>query len=359
MAQRPKWLKMLDASKSEAVLATKLYNEPEGPRSLEGFVVHMNLAWLYLCQAEWTKNKVDYRIPDPSRKGRYIKVDDEHKVRELGWFVKEKWDDNSAIRANIEFFIRLRNKIEHRHNGDNKSLATVISGECHAFLLNYEEALVALGGQQQSLSHVLHFPVFIGGFTDKGKDALVKLTNHLPADLRTFLAEYDQALDESVSRDPRYCLRLSVYLEKGNRKGDLSIQFFNPDDLSPDELAVLEQVAQRGYVINRNKQIPVSNLENMKASRVVAKVAAAIPYTFKMHHFTAAYKIGKFRPPNNSSQPHETRSDFCIYDQPHNDYTYTPAYLKFLIKKCSTANGFLATTGIAAVPKDVVNVDKP
>lgn len=34
------------------------------------------------------------------------------------------------------------------------------------------------------LAHRLHFPVFIGGFTDQGKADLLKLTKSLPADLR-------------------------------------------------------------------------------------------------------------------------------------------------------------------------------
>ncbi|UQX10656.1 hypothetical protein [Candidatus Mycobacterium methanotrophicum] len=34
------------------------------------------------------------------------------------------------------------------------------------------------------LAHRLHFPVFIGGFTDKGKADLLKLPKTLPADLR-------------------------------------------------------------------------------------------------------------------------------------------------------------------------------
>ncbi|STZ45535.1 Uncharacterised protein [Mycolicibacterium gilvum] len=39
------------------------------------------------------------------------------------------------------------------------------------------------------LAHRLHFPVFIGGFTDQGKADLLKFMKTLPADLRCLLAD--------------------------------------------------------------------------------------------------------------------------------------------------------------------------
>lgn len=46
---------MLTSSKQEALLAVRLYNDPGRERALEGFIVHMNMAWLYECQAKWQK----------------------------------------------------------------------------------------------------------------------------------------------------------------------------------------------------------------------------------------------------------------------------------------------------------------
>lgn len=74
---------MLDASKEEAVLTVKLFNDPTGERNLEAFVVHMHLAWLYLLQSEWVKGRKDYRIPDPKHKGRYKKREGEYQTPSL------------------------------------------------------------------------------------------------------------------------------------------------------------------------------------------------------------------------------------------------------------------------------------
>lgn len=354
MAKPARWQKMLAASREEAVLAVKLFNDPTGERSLEGFVVHMHLAWLYLLQAEWTKAKRDYRIADPSHKGWFKKIDGEYQTPSLEWFVQQTWVDSDPVRANLQFFIRLRNKIEHRHSGSDESLTAVIGGECHALLVNYEESLTTVGGTSASLATVLKFPVFVGGFTDKGKDALLKLTKKLPPDLRKFLVEYNRSVDEAVTSDPRYALRLRVFLESGNRTGDLALKFYKAEDLTEEQRKSLDAVGSQGLVITKNKQIPVANLGNMKAKEVVARVEAEIPYVFNMSHFTQTYKVGKFRPAANANNPADTRSDFVVYDSAHKDYTYTPAYVRYLVKQCMTADGFKKATGRAPRERPVI-----
>lgn len=52
----------------------------------------------------------------------------------------------------------------------------------------------------------------------------------MPKDLRTLLTEYDADLDDSVSHDLRHCMRLTILLQSGNRKRDLSLQFVAHED---------------------------------------------------------------------------------------------------------------------------------
>lgn len=340
-----RWQRILQASKEEAIQAVKVFNDPTGVRRLEGFVVHMHLAWLYLLQAKFTKEKREYRIPDPSHKGRYVRVDGEHKTRELAWFAKESWDDSSAVRKNLEFFILVRNKVEHRHTGKDEALGTVIGGECHSLLLNYEAELTQFAGVDHSLATVLNFPVFIGGFTDEGKASLVKMTKSLPAELRTFLAEYRSSLDETIAKDPKYALKLTVVLEKTNRNGDLALNFYDPSQLNDEQRKAFDELAEKGVVITNRKNIPVSNLGNYKAEEARLKVQAEIPYKFNSNHFTQAWKIGKFRPDTNAKNKENTRADFVVYDKTFEAYSYTPFYVKYLIKNCSIPDGFKKITG--------------
>ncbi|QHE73352.1 hypothetical protein GFS60_07011 (plasmid) [Rhodococcus sp. WAY2] len=253
------------------------------------------------------------------------------------------------MRANLEFFIALRNKIEHRHTGTDDALITVVNGECHSMLLNYEDFVTAFAGRKYSLAHRLHFPVFIGGFTDQGKSDLLKLTKTLPKDLRTFLAEYDAGLSDEVSRDPRYCMRLTILLESGNRKGDLSLQFVNYKDLTADERRMAEEIAaKKRYVITKQKTRPVSNDDKLKPGKVAELVSAEIPFQFTpSYEMAAAWRKNNWRPPKGSNDPGNTRSEFCIYDSVHRDYLYTESCVKWLIKKCKTKSGFVEATGLA------------
>jgi len=49
-----------------------------------------------------------------------------------------------------------------------------------------------------------------------------------------------------------------------------------------------------------------------------------------------------------SPEPSAAPPDFCEYDEPTKSYRYTKAYVQHLIRKCTTAEGFAATTGMSA-----------
>jgi hypothetical protein len=60
----------------------------------------------------------------------------------------------------------------------------------------------------------------------------------------------------------------------------------------------------------------------------------------------AAWKREGIRPPVGDPHPDRTNPDFCEYDEPTKSYRYTRAYVNYLVKKCGTAEGFEAVTGI-------------
>ena len=72
--------------------------------------------------------------------GRFIKVEGDYKYWELDECLNQyfKTDTGNPVRKNLEFFIPLRNKIEHRSMPE---LDASIFGECQAMLLNFDEML--------------------------------------------------------------------------------------------------------------------------------------------------------------------------------------------------------------------------
>lgn len=55
---RATWRFMVDASRQEALQAADHYNKPRRDRSLEGFFVHVHIAWLYLLHPQ----RVDQQV---------------------------------------------------------------------------------------------------------------------------------------------------------------------------------------------------------------------------------------------------------------------------------------------------------
>jgi hypothetical protein len=80
---------MLQAAKKEARLAVDLYNRSVAERSLEGFVLHMHIAWLYMLHARFLRDGVDFRYRKPN--GHFERVDGEVKTWELARCVREEF----------------------------------------------------------------------------------------------------------------------------------------------------------------------------------------------------------------------------------------------------------------------------
>src|SRR2546423_6042674 len=98
---RAQWRLTLEAAKEEALLAVDLYNQPKAARKLEGFFVHMHMAWLYLFIAQYQRDRqpFHYRLPN----GRYETVDGERKTWDVAKFCRETWADHDPVRKNLEF----------------------------------------------------------------------------------------------------------------------------------------------------------------------------------------------------------------------------------------------------------------
>ncbi|WP_299520550.1 DUF3644 domain-containing protein [uncultured Serinicoccus sp.] len=353
MARPPRWQATLDASIEEACLAVRLYNDSAEARAFEGFVIHMHLAWLYLLHAEFVRDDVDFRYWDPKYKNRLLRIDGEPKRWELERSMKERWPaDSDPVRANLALFIKLRNRLEHRHAHADEALMLNLAGHAHALLVNYESELTDQFGEHRSLALRLRLPIFVGTFTAQGEQALRSFRRTLPADLRGFVTDYESGLDDSVVNDSRYEFRLRAMVELAPKDPDaVAIQFTRYEDMTEEEREFAEQMGRRGQVIVRDQKRPVSGLGRLMPKTAAAEVQAGIPFVFNLNHFAAAWKRKKVRPPYGDPNPDRTNSDFCEYDEPTKTYRYTKAYVSHLIKKCGTEKGFEDITGMAPRPK--------
>lgn len=272
---------------------------------------------------------------------------------ELERSMKERWPAKTdPIRANLALFIRLRNRLEHRHAHADEALMLNLAGHAHALLVNYESELTDHFGENRSLALRLRLPIFVGTFTPQGEQALRQFRRTLPPDLRSFVTQYESGLDEATVYDPRYELRIRAVVELAPKDPDaIAMQFTHYSEMTDDDREMVKDLGRRGQVITRNRKQPVSGLGRLMPKPAAAQVEAAIPFVFNQNHFTAVWKRNGVRPLNGAPDPDHTNSDFCEYDEPTKSYRYTKAYVKHLIKKCSTAEGFAEATGMPARAK--------
>jgi Protein of unknown function (DUF3644) len=347
LSRRARYWTSVNAARDEACLAVELHNRPHEPRSFEGFVVHMHLAWLYLLQGEMARDKIDYRYWQGRR---LVRVDGEPKCWELTKSMEQRWpQDNDPVRSNLEFFIGLRNKIEHRYSAHSPALAIATSGHAQALLLNFENELVGQFGSNQTLAATLRFPVFVGTFTAAGEDTLRTLHARLPKDIRTFIGSYRSKLDPAVADDQRFEFRLKLIPELTPRAPDaLALEYIRLEDLSETARKALIALGRTGHVIVREQKRAVANSGRMKPGEAARQIQNGVPFVFKLQpHFVDAYRALKVRPRSNDPHPERTREEFCIYDEVHRDYSYKPAYVKYLQRELSTAEGFREIIGRA------------
>lgn len=354
MARPRKHWPMVQASRDEAALAVRLYNDPAEVRSFESFIVHMHLAWLYLLQAEFTRDGRDYRHWRKDKPYLLEKIDGEPKRWDLARSVRERWpNEKDPVRANIDFFIRLRNRVEHRYAREQQAMAAAVSGHAQALLLNYETELTVQCGAASSMATRLRFPLFVGSFTTEGEQALRNLRKTLPASVRTFIANYDGGLDASVMDDPRYEFRLRVTQELAPKDPDaLAIQFTRYDDMTDEQKATVEQLGKKGAVVIKERLRNVAGADELSPKQVVLAVRARIPYRFTTDDFQRAWKTLKVRPPSKDPHPERTDERYCTYYPRHRDYGYRPAYVEKLVRECSTVEKFTKLTGKPARDKD-------
>ena len=206
MSRRPVWKHTLEEARRQALVAIDFYNRPGDRRSLTDFIVHIHLAWQDLMHADRMRRKVEifYRKNDKKRTFRRS-PDGSKKTWDLSQCLRHENKDNDPIRKNIEFFIGLRNHVEHRYQ-DSVLVAT--AAESHACIINFESELVRRFGPSASLGNELKFPVFVQSLSPTRYEEQRALRRGLPLSTSTYIAEFQDALDDTVRSDERYAYRL-------------------------------------------------------------------------------------------------------------------------------------------------------
>jgi hypothetical protein len=344
----PRWRHTLNEAKRLAVKAIDEYNCSTGHYG--DFIGTMVRAWLYLLQAEFQRDRIDYRYK--GQDGKPILIDGEPKLWDVLRSAKERFPaTNDPVRINLELFIALRNKVEHRYEHALKGAA---GGRAHALVINFEQELVANFGADHSLADRLRFPLFVESITTPERKDSIKAARALRA-AQTLLAKFDVGLDSEVLDDQRYDFRVRLVPMLGPKSAaEAAFEFVNLNELTDDQRKVMIEAGRSGSVITKIKKVSVSSAGCMLPKRVVSEVQERVPFVFKIGMHTRLWKQFKLHP-TAWAEPYggETVSEFCVANEPTRQYVYTPAWVDKIVKEIGTPEKFEAFFG-APPPKGKV-----
>lgn len=321
---------ILEASVDSALLAVEVYNKPRTTFRSEAFISLMVMAWTRLFHA-YFNNTIGDKYYYKKSNGRYELIDGEKKSWELSTCIKKHDELKPAVKSNLEFFIKLRNKIEHRHI-DRREVDTLIFGECQSLLYNYESQLIEFFGNQYSINEALVYSLQFSQIRTKQQETASKsaLSKDL-ADVVSFVEKYRNSLEDDIYNSLEYSIKLIQIPKISNtNRADAAVEFVKWNELSEEDKEAYEQIS----VIIKDKKVTVeaANVGRLKPTEVVNKVNDATNNNILTTNLHAVlYKLFSIRPPNGADDPFETNTEFCLYDEPHDDYVYQEAWIEYLV----------------------------
>ena len=324
---------LLGKARESASLAVETYNRPTASFRSGAYIVLMVIAWTSLFHAMFIRRNVKPYYRKAGSK-RYVKVEGDYKRWELKECLQQHFkDQNQAVRKNLEFFIILRNKIEHR---SIPQLDNEIFGECQAMLMNFEAMLCSQFGDRYAIRGGLSFALQFSQTVPKQQaTATAKTEQKSFSTVKRFVDEFRSSLSTETYSDLAYSFKVFMMPKIGNHASSdsLAVEFIKYDPSKPEEMKEYERLV----ALIKPKEVRVANVGLLKPGEVVAKVAKAIGKAFKMHHHITCYRHFNARPPKGAVDPKACDTRYCVYDAAHRDYLYTDAWIEHLVKSLSDA----------------------
>lgn len=322
---------ILESSIDSALLAVEIYNKPRTTFRSEGFITLMIIAWTRLFHAYFNQTIGDkYYYKDNNN--RYKRIDGEKKTWELNTCISKYNKLEKSVATNLDFFIKLRNKIEHRYVKNNE-IDIFIFGECQSLLYNFETLLIYFFSDEYSINESLVYSLQFSHLrTNQQLKANKSILSKDIIDIKAFVEKYRIKLDNNIFDSQEYSIKL-IQIPKitNNNRSDLAIEFVKWSSLEDEDKKLYEKL---NVIIKDNKiKIEGANINRYKPSKVVFKVNEQITQNkLTTNQHSILYKLFNIRPKKNSMDPFDTNTEFCLYDETHNDYVYLDSWINFLIQ---------------------------
>lgn len=322
----------LESSIDAALLAVEIYNKPRTPFRVEGYITQMIIAWTRLFHAHFNNN-IGNRYYYKNENGRFKTVDGERKSWELKTCIAKYSKLDKSVKSNLSFFIKLRNKIEHRHI-DKDEIGIMIFGECQSLLYNYENTLIELFGEDFALNESLSFSIQFSRIRQKSQiQASKKLLSKEVKELKSFIDNFRSSLTDEIFDKQEYSIKLIQVPKIANTsRSDLAIEFVNWNSISKEDRENYERVTT--IIKDKVLKKEAINPGRRKPSDVIKKVNSEINFKISHYDHKCLYCSLKIRKGsgNDLKDPFDTNTKYCHYDEVHDDYVYQDDWAELIIK---------------------------
>lgn len=285
------------------LLAVEVFNSTGLKFKTEVFAVLTNIAWTYLLHEHFEREGVRVVGKD----GRSLL---------LGQMIERRdCPLSDGIKNNLRAMKLIRDDVEHLIL---KKTDLKWQGLYQACCLNFEKTICSLFGESLSLAEELGFAL---QFTRTDFEQISQLNEfEIPSHIEAIDARMVEGLTDQELNDLEYQFRV-IYTFASASKSKSHIQFVNPDSQEGKEIRT---------VLVKTKTN--DELFPYKPGIVTRLVNDATEERFTTNNHTQAWRLYKTRPKSDAKEPGNTNKDYCIYHAAHKDYTYSQAWVDFLIE---------------------------
>ncbi len=329
----------LNKALDSALLAIEIYNKPASKFKSGNYIVLMCIAWTSLFHAFFFRKKVKPFHKEKNSRY-YKKVEGEFWFWELKTCVDEyfKTDQNNPIRKNIEFFIPLRNKLEHKFVPE---IDATIFAECQSCLLNFDKIVLKEFGEEYCLRESLTFALQL--FPSSKSLNMSVVENSDSKSIVAFINNYRSAISADILQSGEYSFKAYLIQVANHQSKDaLPIQFVAYDKLSEEDKNKVTKIA--ALVKDKHITHDVVNKNKIKPGKVTELVQKALGNPkkqsgkktidkFNADAHTRCWKIYDVRPLNGAEHPERTQHEYCVYDETNKNYLFTPEWVAFLVSE--------------------------
>ena len=333
-------------AREAALAAVQHYNNPTATFRSGTYLILMIVAFTALFHAVFERDSIPYFRVDSA--GNRHKVGKDYALwdaLEAAHYYATNYVQNyasrlvphflTAMESNLKFLLPIRHIFEHRHM---PPLDATLAAHCQALLFNFETILSNEFTTFYAINTSLTIALQLS--TERNANTLSSL-RRLHSDnykeLSKYINDFHTNLTDEIIANPAFAFRVWLVPKtaKEARKSDMSIEYVKLDPNNPNQMEALENA----IIAIKQSIRSVSNTNLLKPNEVSEKITIATgrKFTAATHH-SRAWKHFKIRPERNSAEPDKTITDFCIYDQAHKDYLYTPAWVNYLIKKLENSD---------------------